>query len=436
MQGIEKKFWRFALPSMLSQLLNSFFIIVDGFFVGQNLGDAGLAAINVAWPLVALLQASSLAIGTGGAVRLAMAEGRGDRDAALRARGSTLVLLALTTLVLGSALLIFYPVLLPVMGANAELYPLAAQYVQVTFSLSALLVFCTGLLPLIRGTGQATAAMMLMILGLLSNIFLDWLFIQEFSWGLSGASFATALSQGISAVLSLPVLLCQKGWDLRRSDFKIRPRLMVGILHYGISPFGLSISISVMMLITNLRALRYGGTEGVAIYAVLSYVLGSIQPLITGVGDGIQPLLSNARGAGNEVAVTRLRHKGLALAVGSALVCGGCCWLGRNLLPVIFGSSPDTAAHVSGAMWTMALAFPFMAVTRFLCSYFCAVGEPRASSALAYGEPLVVQPILLLLLPLALDLLGVWVSYPLSVMVMAVFALTLLTRQLRRPSSL
>ncbi len=107
-------------------------------------------------------------------------------------------------------------------------------------------------------------------------------------------------------MLSLPVLLCQKGWDLRRSDFKIRPRLMVGILHYGISPFGLSISISVMMLITNLRALRYGGTEGVAIYAVLSYVLGSIQPLITGVGDGIQPLLSNARGAGNEVAVTRL----------------------------------------------------------------------------------------------------------------------------------
>ncbi|WP_418710658.1 MATE family efflux transporter, partial [Allofournierella sp.] len=101
---ITGQFWRYALPSMFSQLLNSFFIIVDGFFVGQNLGDAGLAAINVAWPLVAVIQAASLAIGTGGAVRLATALGRGEEEEALRVRGNTLVLLGLAAALLGGGL--------------------------------------------------------------------------------------------------------------------------------------------------------------------------------------------------------------------------------------------------------------------------------------------------------------------------------------------
>ncbi len=86
---ITGQFWRYALPSMFSQLLNSFFIIVDGFFVGQNLGDAGLAAINVAWPLVAVIQAARLAIGTGGAVRLATALGRGEEEEAPAGAGAT-----------------------------------------------------------------------------------------------------------------------------------------------------------------------------------------------------------------------------------------------------------------------------------------------------------------------------------------------------------
>lgn len=102
--AIRGQFWRYALPSMFSQLLNSCFIIVDGLFIGQNLGDAGLAAINVAWPMVAFIQAVSLAVGTGGAVRLATAQGRGDEAEALTARGNAVTLLAVCAAVLGVGL--------------------------------------------------------------------------------------------------------------------------------------------------------------------------------------------------------------------------------------------------------------------------------------------------------------------------------------------
>lgn len=424
------QFWRYALPSMFSQLLNSCFIIVDGLFIGQNLGDAGLAAINVAWPIVALIQAVSLAVGTGGAVRLATARGRGDEAEALTARGNAVTLLAVCAAVLGVGLALTYPYILPVIGANEELYPLAAAYIRVVCMLAVCQVFATGLLPLVRSAGRTIGAMVVTVGGLLGNIFLDWLFIHHFQWGLPGAALATGLSQGACALAALPLLLNHKGWPLHIAQFIPCRRMVKGILHYAVSPFGLSISTSAILLITNLRALRYGGTQGVAVYAVLSYVLGSIIPLISGVGDGLQPLLSYARGAGDWHGLAHLRRKGLALAVGVALASGVACFALRDVLPAVFGASADAAAQGAAAMWTLTLACPFVAVVRFCCSYFCAVGEPLAGGVLAYGEPLGAQPLFLFTLPLWLKLEGVWVAYPAAVMLTAAIAFVLMRRHL------
>ncbi len=435
-QKIEQQFWRYALPSMFSQLLNSFFIIVDGFFIGQNMGDVGLAAVNVAWPLVAVIQAVSLAIGTGGAVRLATSVGAGELEDALRVRGTTIVMLGGASLLLGIGFYFTYPALLPLLGANEQLYPLAAEYIRVVCILAVCQVFTTGLLPLLRGSGRSVTAMVLMVLGLLGNIFLDWLCIQRLHWGMAGAALATAFSQGVCAALLVPIVLLHKGWPVRAEQFRPGGRRMLNILHHGISPFGLSLSTSVLILLNNLRAMRYGGTEGVAIYAVLSYVLGSVIPLVSGIGDGLQPLLSNARGAGMTGTVARLRQKGLCLAIGVALICSGACWLVREQLPLIFGAGPSAAEHGTAAMWTLVAAFPFMAVVRFSCSYFCAVSKPAASSLLAYAEPLAAQPFFLLLLPLFWELSGVWMAYPAAVMLMAAVSLWLLLQDKRQAAAL
>ena len=258
------QFWRYALPSMFSQLLNSCFIIVDGLFIGQNLGDAGLAAINVAWPIVAVIQSVSLAVGTGGAVRLATARGRGDETEALAARGNTLVLLAVCAAALEVGLGLTYPRILPLIGANAELYPLAAAYSRVACLLSPLQVFSCGLLPLVRSAGRTVGAMTVTVGGLLGNIFLDWLFIQRFQWGLPGAALATGLSQGLCALAALPLLLAHRGWPLRLRQFVPARRMVRGILHSAVAPFGLSISTSAILLVTNLQALRHGRHVAVA----------------------------------------------------------------------------------------------------------------------------------------------------------------------------
>ena len=152
-----------------------------------------------------------------------------------------------------------------------------------------------------------------------------------------------------------------------------------------------------------------------AVYAVLSYVLGAVIPLVSGVGDGVQPLLSHARGAGEWEHLAQLRRWGLCLAVGVALACSALTWIGRYQLPLVFGASPEATAEGASAIWTLCIGYPFMAVVRFCSSYFCAVGEPVFSGILAYGEPLGTQPLALLTLPLVLGLTGVWVAWPVAV---------------------
>ena len=426
--SIRKNFWLFALPSMLGQLLNSLFIIVDGFFIGQNLGDAGLAAINVAWPLVALIQAVSMAVGTGGAVQLAIDVGRQDMRSALNARNHAVFMLVCSAVLLGSGFFLTYPAILPLLGANEVLYPLTADYIRVVCICAACQVFTTGVMPLLRGAGRTIVAMSLTILGLVGNIFLDWLFIQHFHWGMQGVALATALSQGACGFLGLGLLLTHRGWYAKKSPFRPDFRQMGRILKLGFPTFGLTMSTSVLILLNNLQALRYGDTQGVAVYAVFSYTLGSVLPLVSGVGDGIQPLFGNAFGAKRWDDIAKLRRMGFSLAVGAALLCSCGVMALRHQLPLVFGASPSASAEVAGAVWTLALAFPFMAAVRFYCSYFCALGQSRDSSLLAYCEPLAAQPLFLFLLPLVWKLEGVWMSYPAAMISMTGMAVVLLHR--------
>ena len=230
MTPLKRQFFRYALPSMLSQLLNSCFIIVDGFFIGRNLGDIGLAAINVAWPITAFIQAVSLGLGLGGAVRLSTALGRGDKEEAALARGNTLTALAAAGVAMSVGLWLACPVILPLIGAKGELYAPALEYSRMICALALGQTINTGVLPLLRGCHKTMQAMSFTVVGLLSNIFMDWLFIQAFQWGLAGAAVATGSAQILCALLAVPTLLAARELPLRRADFAPRWRMIRGIV--------------------------------------------------------------------------------------------------------------------------------------------------------------------------------------------------------------
>ena len=270
-----EQFYRYVIPAMASQLLTGFFIIVDGFFIGQSIGDVGLASINILWPIAAVILATGLGIGSGGSVVMTHAMGAGDTEKALAARGNTLLCLGAATVLLTAALGLSYPWLLRLLGATGELHQPAADYTVVVVLAGGLQIFNSGLNPLLRGSGRTVAAMAIMIFSLLCNILLDWLFIAVFAWGMRGAALATVTAQGLSALAALLCLLMNKNAPVHARQFCPDPRLCKKLLTVGVSPFGLSMSASVLIMLNNWQCIRYGGAGAVATYAILSYVLGA-----------------------------------------------------------------------------------------------------------------------------------------------------------------
>lgn len=409
---MQNKFWRYVLPSMASQMLTGFFIIVDGFFIGQRMGDVGLAAVNILWPIAAVIQATGLGLGSGGSVLLASALGAQDEAKAMRARGNALLCLGLASVFLTVTLWFSYPALLRWLGAEGDLYAPAEEYVQVIILCCAAQVLNSGVNPLLRSAGRTFLAMTGMVMGLLCNIFLDWLFIMPLNWGMRGAALATVLAQLLSALFQLTCLVLHKQHPMRIVQFIPSASLLRRLVFTGLSPFGLSLSASILILFNNWQCLRWGGQSAVATYAILSYLLGSLQPLLTGIGERMQPLCSYCRGAGDAAGLRRLLWRGLRLVfLFSTVLCAASILL-RRWIPPLFGASDATAAGADFAIICAALSLPLWGVVRLFSSYFYATHQTKRSLLFIFGDPLVISPLCLYLLPLFAGLYGVWLAAP------------------------
>ena len=419
-QEPEKHFWTYILPAMASQLLTGFFIIVDGFFIGQKLGDTGLAAINLLWPLPAVILATGLGLGSGGSVLMAMALGRHDGTTAKRVRANTILALLAAVLILMAVLGLVYRPALRWLGASGRMYDYAADYMSVAILFCFGQVFNSGLNPILRGMGRTVAAMAITIYSLLCNIFLDWLFIMVLDWGMAGAALATVIAQVTSALLEFFCLLTAKSMPLRAGQFQLDPALLRQNLLIGLSPFGLSLSASVLIMFNNWQCLAYGGESAVATYAIVSYLLGSLQPLLSGIGEGAQPLVSFCCGARDPQALRRilLRALRLLLLLGAAL-CAGCILL-RGVIPGVFGASAGTAAGAGFAIVCAALSLPLWGVVRLFSSYFYASHNVRQSLAFIFGDPLLISPLCLYVLPVFLGLDGIWLAAPAAQLILLI----------------
>lgn len=423
-QPIEKNFWRFVLPSMFTMLLSGLYTIVDGFFVGHAVGDVGLAAIGLVWPAAAVLMALGVGLGAGGSVLVAAARGAEEAQNAARARGNTMLLLVLAG---ASSTLVLVPTcgwLARLLGASGAVYDAAIAYLRIIAMGGGMQVLGAGLTPLIRGEGHTVAAMGIMGGGLVTNILLDWAFTMALPWGLGGAALATILAQSATAAAALCFLLPR----MRPHDWKPDIHLLRRAAATAVAPFGLSLMPNLITVLSNFQCLHYGGDVAVAAYSVANYFVASAILLISGVGEGLQPLVSYTYGAGDERGKRALLRRGLIAAIACGALFALITLPARTLLPRMFAASAEVAGLLRTAMPIFGAAFPLLAVGKLFVSYFYASGRTLWSSLLVYSDPLVFTPIALLLLPRWGGLVGVWAALPAAQALVLLLLTALLAR--------
>lgn len=408
---MRKKFFHFVLPSMLAFAFSGLYSIVDGLFIGRNIGDAGLSAINFAYPLVVLIQATGTGIGLGGAVGMSISFGKKDIQSEKKYLGSTLTLLAIACLVLTAFLLLFMHPILVAFGAKDTVLKYASEYLYWIVLGSSFQILANGFAPIIRNLKRPALAMFAMILGFITNIILDWLFVSVFKYGMKGAAWATIIGQFITVLPCIPFIY-KNIRSLETSDFKPNSKLRTSIFSTGLSPFGLAVAPYIILIMMNKFSMKYGGVQAVAAYSVVSYVVSFIQLLLQGIGDGCQPLISFYTGQKETLKAIQTRDFAYKFSLAIAGAYSIVVFLLRVQIPILFGASTEVAKITASILPLFCLTFLFYSFTRITTSYFYATHQNRLSYFIIYGEPIVILVLLSLILPRIFGITGVWLSVP------------------------
>ena len=412
MRAENKVFFSYVIPSVLAFALSGVYTVVDGFFIGRSMGDAGLAAIAVGFPIAAFIQAVGTGIGLAGAIRFTILAAQNKERQKRECFTETVLLMLFASFLLTVIFYFATERILLLFGAKGKIQTLSAEYVRVIVLGSVFQLTATGTVPFIRNMNGAAFAMFSMILGFLANIVLDYALVWVFPFGMAGAAAATVIGQAIT-------LLCAAAFFVKK---KCRPRfsraaemftLWGQVLKVSVSPFGLNFSPQLTLLFMNRFLLTYGNAQSVAVFGCIGYVLSVIYFLIQGVGDGSQPLISDRYGRKDVAGVRAVRTKAYLFAAALTAVCMTVMFLTREKTGVLFGASADANAEIVRYLPWFLATLPFLCFTRITTTYFYAAEKDTLSYILVYAEPLCTL-LLLCLLPLRLNLTGVWLAVPLT----------------------
>ena len=329
--------FKLALPTITAQIVNMLYNVVDRVYIGhmEGVGDLALTGVGVCMPLIMIISAFAALVAGGGAPRASIFMGQGDNDSAERTMGSCFGLQCIISVVLTVAMVIFHRPLLLAFGASENTIQYAADYMLI-YSFGTIFVQLTlGMNAYITAQGFAKFGMMTVVIGAISNIILDPVFIFAFDMGVRGAAVATVVSQAISCVWVVLFLGSKKSiLRLKLSTIKISPKFVLPCIALGSAHFIMQASESVISVCFNSSLQGYGGDVAVGAMTILTSVMQFAMLPLQGLAQGAQPIISYNYGAKNKE-----RVKGIfKLLLTCSLIYSITVWASVMLFPRAFAS--------------------------------------------------------------------------------------------------
>lgn len=400
-----KKFASYLIPSLLASVLMSMYAIVDGIFIGQKIGDSGLAAINITWPITSFLQSIGTAMGLAGGIVIQNLLGKKEGEHASHLKSTILILVISLGILFG---LVFYAVrdpLIDVLGATEESFSYARSYLTIILMGSVFQMLAMTLTPLLKNSGKVKLAALASLSAVFTNLILDYVFIFLVNMDLAGAALASVLAQVISCIICLIAYFK----ELKKPFFLKKD--IIELFKTSLAPFILAYSISIAIIITNLVCSHYGGDEAVAAYTLLSYLSYIIIALACAVGDSIQPLFSY----NHVVKDYRSNRRMLRCCLGiSVIICGVCAILMiifQKQLGELYNLSDISTKYYKDGLLYYSIGALFVSFIKVTSSYLYAINSKIYANILVMIEPFFLIPIGLLIFCIPMQLYGVWVSY-------------------------
>ena len=436
-EPIGKLLVKLAVPTVVAQLVNMLYNIVDRIYIGHMPGDGSLAltGVGVCLPLIMIISAFAALVASGGAPRASIAMGKGDHDLAEKLLGGCFTLQIVISAILTAVMLIWSRDLLLMFGASENTIGYAADYMR-TYAIGTLLVQLTlGMNAFITAQGFATTGMLTVLIGAVANIALDPLFIYGLGMGVRGAALATVISQGLSCVWVICFLRGKKTLlRLKRENLLVSPRLILPCVALGLAAFIMQSSESMISVCFNSSLLRYGGDVAVGAMTILSSVMQFAMLPLQGIAQGAQPISSYNYGARN---ADRVRQT-FRLLLRVCLVYSMVLWAGIMLFPRGFAGifTPDAELlDFTARALRIYCAMLFLFGIQIACQMtFVSIGNAPCSILVAVLRKFVLLLPLIFLLPSLLPdkVTAVYLAEPVADAIAVTCTALLFSRQFKK----
>ena len=296
--GIEpvgKLFFKLAIPSVLAQLVNLLYNLVDRIYIGhiKDVGDIALTGVGVCFPIIIIISAFSSLCGMGGAPKAAIKMGEGNTKEANKILGNCTMLTIITSIILTLVVQIFKEPLLYLFAASDNTITYALDYIGI-YSLGTIFVMISlGLNAFITTQGFSKISMLNVIIGAVTNIILDPIFIFGFNMGVKGAALATIISQAVSSFFVVRFLLSKKTrLKLELKYLKLDIKIILSVVSLGLAPFIMQSTEAILNICFNTSLYKYGGDIAVGTMTILSSLMQFAMLPIQGFAQGAQPIIS------------------------------------------------------------------------------------------------------------------------------------------------
>lgn len=434
-EKISTLLWRFSLPAITGMVVNAFYNVIDSIFVGRGVGEIGLTAVTIAFPIMIVLMGFGMLVGVGAAAVVSLRMGEKQQQQAEKILGNAFTLsMILSAAFTGSVLLFLDPILM-MLGAEPDVLPYAREFTRIIVLGSPFMYVGFGLNNIVRAEGNPQMAMSTTLISAGLNIVLNPLFIFTFHLGIGGSALATVISQGVSAIWVLVYFLRGKSvLRLRKKNFSLDKKIVRSIFEIGMSPFLMQIASSLTTVLFNYTLLRYSGELAVASIGIINRMGMLMLMPIFGISQGLQPIIGYNYGAGNYDRVM----KALKIAIGAATLFSTVGFLLIQIFDkqiiMLFNDNPELILLGSEAMRINLCMLPVIGFQIIGANYFQAVGKAGYAIVLSMSRQLIILIPLILLLPRLLGLHGVWLASPIADFSAALLTGIFLFRELRKLS--
>lgn len=418
-----QEFGKYVSQSVLSQLGVSCYILADTYFISKGVGADGLTALNLAIPVFSVMNGCGFMLGIGSGTKYGIMKGTGNEkrgDVLFTSSLCVVTVLAVIFMLIG--LLAADPITVLV-GANAEVYDMTRTYLQVILLFSPMFMINNLLGAMIRNDGNTSLAMTAMLSGCLFNIVFDYIFVFPMGLGLFGAVLATAVAPIISILILLQHFVKKKN---QFRLIRVRPdvRLVASAAGLGVPSLVTEVSSGLVIAVFNLLILGLAGNVGVAAYGVVANISIVVIAIYNGIAQGVQPLLSREYGRSQEKNVHRFLSWAMMLTVILAMVIYVGIYWNADVIAMIFNSGRDMDLQriaVEG-LKIYFTACPFVGANILLAIYFAATDQAAPAQMISLLRGLIVIIPLAFIMANVAGLTGVWMTFPLTELVVCVVA--------------